>query len=157
MKDPLPAGAPFGLRLTVDMPSETHLSAGKLKKLIDGVVSAFQVHTSSPEAALRIAHPLGIQAEEVATALEDPTLAVLGSSEKPVGLTTADVQWNPDDTRLVAAEVIVQARALSVWTISGRLFEVNSENMSGKALELSPIGPAGRDVQTSWVEAARPG
>jgi len=123
----LPAGSRFGLRLTVRVPREAgRLTPERLKRLVDGTVSAFQRHKAQAEAVSRIATRLVREPADVASALSDPARAVLGGAEKPIGLTKTDVQWNPDDTRLVAAEVTVETGEASAWEISGRVFAVEA-------------------------------
>ena len=115
----------FGLRLSIHMPADGFgLTPERLKKVVDGTVSAFQRHAAPAEAAARIARRIRQSPADVTDALQDSARAVLGAAEKPVGLTVADVQWNPDDTRLVAAEVEVRVTNEPRWLVAGRAFPV---------------------------------
>ena len=118
----LAAEARFGVRLAVEAPVK--LTAERLKRLIDGVVAAFQRHGASEEAVRRIAARLGERPSAVAAVLANPSRAPLGPAEKAVGLTRASVQWNPDDTRLVAAEVAVRLGERPTWRLAGSVFAV---------------------------------
>ena len=68
--------------------------------------------------------------------LRDPARAVLGAAEKPIGLTGAAVQWNPDDTRLVAAEIVLEDADEGAWEVSGRVFRWRAR-VGGRQSELA--------------------
>ncbi len=74
---------------------------------------------------------LALEPKQLSAVLADPAGSVLGAAEKPIGLTITDVQWNPDDTRLVAAEVAVQTGKDADWRFSGRVFGVEAIDVSG--------------------------
>lgn len=95
----------------------------RIKKLIDGAVSAFQRHDATPEACSRIAARLGLEPEEVSAALRDDGRAVLGRAQLPVGLTKHSVQWNPDDTRLVAVQLHIREHTRSDFALTGSFAE----------------------------------
>jgi len=128
----LAQGSWFGMRLAVRVPREAgRLTPERLKGLVDGTVSAFQRRQAGIDAVGRIAGRLLCEPDEVAGALSDPARAVLGEAEKPIGLTGADVQWNPDDTRLVAAEIAVETADADAWEISGHVFGVGAFRKRG--------------------------
>jgi hypothetical protein len=107
------------MRLTVRIPPEAgRVSPERLKKLVDGTVSAFQRHEASTEAVQRIAARLSREPEQALARLSDPTRWVLGLAERPIGLTSAEVQWDPDDTRVVAAEITVEVGISAGWATS---------------------------------------
>jgi hypothetical protein len=118
----LPAGSRFGVRLTVRGP--VTLTPDRLKRLVDGVVAAFQQHEAPDEAVRRIATRLGRHPSAVAAALANRERAPLGRAERPIGLTGASVHWNPDDTRLVAAEVRFRLSEKRMWQMAGTVFGV---------------------------------
>jgi hypothetical protein len=93
--------------------------AERIKQLLDGLVAAFQHHNAPDEACARVAATLGADAPRVADHLRDRSRAVLGPAAQPIGLTTQGVHWNPDDTRLVAAEVRYTETSEPTWSITG--------------------------------------
>ena len=125
----LPAGSRFGVRLMVRGP--VTLTPDRLKRLVDGVVAAFQQHEAPDEGIRRIAARLGRDPSAVAAALANGDRAPLGSAERPVGLTRASVHWNPDDTRLVAAEIQFRLLESPTWQIAGNVFGVERSGGGG--------------------------
>lgn len=117
----LPPRSRFGLRLTVRAP--VRLTPERLKRLIDGVVCAFQQHDARPEAVRRIAARLTRPPAAVTAVFADAERVVLGAAERPIGLTREDVQWNPDDTRLVAAEIRIAGESPRL-RLAGSVFGV---------------------------------
>jgi hypothetical protein len=95
-----------------------------IKRLIDGLVSAFQYHEAPPKARARIAAGLRVDETIVDRNLRDRDRAVLGAAERAIGLTMAGVQWNPDDTRLVAVDLSFEQHNDAVrWVVSGAFAE----------------------------------
>jgi hypothetical protein len=96
-----------------------------IKKLIDGLVAAFQRHEGSSEARARIAGALGADAASIGAHLKDPERAILGRAERPIGLTKAGVNWHPDDTRLMAADVSFGRHDAPDWLVTGEFAEAH--------------------------------
>lgn len=122
---PLPAGARFGARLRLAMPNDGRLAmarAERVKQLVDGVICAFQLHEANPGVTARIAGALSIPEADVATALADRRAAVLGHAERPIRLTAESVHWNPDDTRLVACELLLEESPIQAPLLAGTIF-----------------------------------
>jgi hypothetical protein len=118
----------FGVRLDVALPTSVpRLTPEHLKRLLDGAISALQAHGASATAVDRVAAALDFEHAAVASRLANRGQAALGAAVAPVGLTRTGVQWNPDDTRLVAADISVARSQGPAWVISGRAFSVSAE------------------------------
>jgi hypothetical protein len=118
----LAPGARFcaGIEVAASSPTLRSLArADSIKKLMDGLVSAFQSHPTSVEACSRIASRLGVDPRRVAEELSGGERAVLGGAHRGIGLTAGGVIWNPDDARLVAATVVFVERDTSTPVLSG--------------------------------------
>ena len=120
--EPLSPDDRFCAEIRVGIPSDDLpklANTDRIKKLIDGAVSAFQLHAAPEEAHARIGAALGVGRQIVAEHLGDSERAVLGRAQEPVGLTAASVKWNPDDVRLAAADISFEPSDRAKWTISG--------------------------------------
>lgn len=127
-----PPTASFGMRIRVRRGANGPTGAtAMLKALIDGVVSALHVHDGRDldEVARRLERMLGAPAAELRTHLMDPDTAVLGTRDL-LWLRGANVQWNPADDGLVAAEVRIEEEpaAGGRWSHSGELFTVSERD-----------------------------
>jgi hypothetical protein len=116
----------FAVRAELNLPhnDNARLTADRLKQLVDGIVCAFQRHVATDEATARIAMQLGVDVATVSDALAAGNRAVLGDAERAIGLTKAGVQWNPDDARLVAAEIVVRSAEVAAPRLAGRVAPV---------------------------------
>ena len=96
------------------------ISSAVVKGILDGLISAFQSHPYLPDAPRRISSSLGVDEHEVLRHLMDPGRAVLGAAAAITTNKTGGVQWNPDDTRLVAASIYYTRS--STRSVSARLY-----------------------------------
>lgn len=128
----MPPTANFGMRIRVRRGAHGPAGAtSMLKALLDGVISALHVHDGAnrDEIARRLARMLGAPAAEIDTYLMDASAAALGSRDL-LWLRGANVQWNPADDGLVAAEVLVESNPgpAGRWSHTGELFEVREKS-----------------------------
>jgi hypothetical protein len=120
----------FGIRMALELPNTDHgrLTAERAKQLLDGIVCALQRHIVSTAAVTRIASQLEVDPTLVEAEFVDGASAALGNAERPMGLTSAGVQWNPDDSRLVAAEITLSTAPGPRWRMSGEVSAVSARN-----------------------------
>lgn len=118
----LGADAPFGLRMHLVGPVPG-LTVDVVKKVGDGVVCAMQAQVGGKnldESARRIADRHQMDVNQVRARLTDASGAVLGTTDRLIGLRGTYVQWSPADHRCVAAEVLfTQAEH---WSLAGEVF-----------------------------------
>jgi len=119
--------ARFAVRAELTLPrgASSPLTPERLKQLVDGAVCAFQRHPATDTAIARIAAQLGVEPSTVGEALASEDRAVLGDAERAIRLTTSGVQWNPDDTRLVAAEIVVRTDHVDAPLLAGHIAAVS--------------------------------
>jgi len=95
---------------------------GITKSLLDGAVSALQAHARShdmPTVVTRLADYFSAKPDYIEDALQGSGRRVLGSAERAPHLTKDFVALNPDDRRLVAAEVVFRPSEGPSVIISG--------------------------------------
>lgn len=124
----VPPTAWFGMRVRIRRGANGPAGAtSMLKALLDGVISALHVHDGHDldEIARRLERMLGAPAAELRTHLMDESAAVLGTRDL-LWLRGANVQWNPADDGLVAAEVRIENEPGpgGCWSHSGEVFVV---------------------------------
>lgn len=127
-----PAGAPnapFAVSVEVRPPHGRQPAWGDLlKRIFDGVISAFQAYTDAavlPEVVARLAAVLPADPVEIEELLLDRRRAVLGVVPRLVSLRDAGVQWNPADDRCVAGELLAAEPVGGRWAIRGELVELS--------------------------------
>ncbi|MFT4299862.1 MAG: hypothetical protein QM597_09535 [Aeromicrobium sp.] len=101
-----------------------------MKPLLDGVLSAFSVHTGedTPAVAERLALRLGVRPGQIAAELARPGWGVLGGREV-VRPYRHHVQWNPADDRCDEADLRVVRRTTPGaprWRIAGLIDALGS-------------------------------
>jgi hypothetical protein len=119
--------APFGISLRVACPSGYDARPSIVKKLIDGVVAAFQAHgdrTGLKVPAARVAKLLGVADEEVSRRLLSRERAVLGVAKTLLRPRLDSFQWNPADHLCLAGEVLDSGPS-DEWVLSGQICEIS--------------------------------
>jgi hypothetical protein len=93
-----------------------------VKKAIDATVSAFQSHrgTLDPRVPIALGEQIGARPDAVADVLLAEETAVLGATKLVVYRRPA-VQWQPDDERVVACELLLRPQQGSGWSMRGTL------------------------------------
>jgi hypothetical protein len=119
--------APFGITLRVASPSGSVAWPTIVKKLLDGVIAAFQAHgdrASLDVPASRVAKSLGVPDDEVSRWLSSRERAVLGVAQKLLWPWRNGVQWNPADHLCLAGEVLDSGQS-DEWVLSGQISEIS--------------------------------
>jgi hypothetical protein len=132
-------GERFAVRaeLTVPQVAQARLTPERIKQLLDGVVSAFQHHPATDEAVARIATQIGIDKWAVGKELASDQRAVLGAAERAIRVTSTGVQWNPNDTRLVAAEIAVRSHEVDAPQLAGHIAAVSRRDYPGSGATIT--------------------
>ena len=114
------AAEPVALKLELRA-SQTNASR-LVKKGIDATVAAFQSHRGTLDARVpaTISAQIGTRPEAVADLLLADERAVLGATKLVVFRRPA-VQWQPDDERVVAFELLLRPQEGSDWSMRGTL------------------------------------
>jgi hypothetical protein len=115
---PAKAGEPLALQLEL---RAGHTNASRLlKKAIDATVAAFQFHLGpvDPRVSAAIGAQIGVPPEAVARALLAGERAVLGPTKRVVHRRPA-IQWQPDDDRVVAFELLLGPQRDTEWSMRG--------------------------------------
>lgn len=121
--------AKFAVKVQIRPPRGQDWVLGKLMKpIIDGVISAFQVHANDEnltEIAKRLAKVLPAYPEEIQRYLRDQRRAVLGSVPQLFFLHGAGVKGNPSDHLCVSGELLPADPIDDRWAIKGELIELS--------------------------------
>lgn len=98
----------FAVRVQIRQPrgQQPRVLGGLVKGIFDGVISAFQAHTDKAVVAARLATVPPADPIEIEELLLDRRRAVLGVVPRLVSLHDVAVQWNPEDDRCVAGELL---------------------------------------------------
>lgn len=122
-------GQAFGAQVVVHPPTGRRAQLpGVVKGLLDGLVASLQCHDdrdSLPEVSTRLARSLDADPRQVARLLSDDDRAVLGHVDRLLWARAQGIQWNPSDTDLVAAEILIGPALSDVWAISGAVVELS--------------------------------
>ena len=129
VSEPLAPETPFAVRVEVRPPhGRPPVWGGSMKKIFDGVISAFQADIQRPdlpEIVARLANYLPAVPDEIEEHLLDERQAVLGVVTRLVYLRGAGVQWNPSDHLCVAGELLAAEPAGPSWVIKGEIVELS--------------------------------
>lgn len=122
---------PFGVTLSVRSAAgvDPKLGPEQLKKLLDGLVSAYQWHSQDKqlaEACERLSQRTGHPAQQLHELLCDSAGAVLGSPGELLRVYRSDVMWNPDDHLCVAGTVQWSQGTQPEWTLSGEIWSLKA-------------------------------
>jgi hypothetical protein len=126
-----PAEATEHLALKLELRAGQTNASRLVKKAIDATVAAFQSHRGAldPRVPTALGAQIGTRPEAVADLLLAGERAVLGST-KLVVLRRPAVQWQPDDDRLVAFELLLRPQEGSAWSMRGTLSVAEPASLS---------------------------
>ena len=118
------AGSRFGLVLTLQTQRQVNI-VGKMKSLLDGIVSALHFHEAevNPDVLTYLSRELGRNESEIAAALLDRSMAMLGGTDL-VRPYRQGVMWYPQDDLcegIVIRSAVVSDQAERCW---GEVFEI---------------------------------
>jgi hypothetical protein len=118
----------FALSATVHCADDARPNpAAIIKPLFDGIIAAlhFHDHPIVDDIAERIGHSVGVDPDDVAALLSDPSEAVLGG-RRLAWCWRQGVQWNPADDRCLAGDLIVLPPSLDAppWSFAASLFSI---------------------------------
>ena len=122
---------PFGVTLSLRSAAgvEPKLGPEQLKKLLDGLVSAYQWHSKDKqlaEACDRLSQRTGHPAKQLKELLCDSVGAVLGSPGELLRVYRSGIKWNPDDHLCVAGTVRWSQGTEPEWTLSGEIWSLKA-------------------------------
>jgi hypothetical protein len=124
---PKAQNVPFGISLRVAGPRGFVARPSIVKKLVDGVIAAFQAlgdRTSLEVPASRVGKTLGIPDDEESRLLSSRERAVLGVAKRLLWPWRNSVQWNPADHLCLAGEVLDSDQS-DDWVLSGQISELH--------------------------------
>ena len=122
---------PFEVSLNLRSPVGVAPKLGpeKVKKLLDGLVAAYQWDAKGrnvEEACARLAKQTGRSAEKLRELLCDSSGAVLGSPGELLAVYRQGIKWNPDDHHCVAGTVKWSEGQGANWTLSGEIWSLEA-------------------------------
>ncbi|MFN8614050.1 MAG: hypothetical protein U0931_41345 [Vulcanimicrobiota bacterium] len=122
---------PFEVEVRLQTPAgvTASLQPEKIKKLLDGLVSAYQWESRSRqlgEVCARLSALTGQPAERLSELLCEPSGAVLGTPGELLAVYRQGIKWNPDDHHCVAGTVTWAAGPDQEWSLSGRIWSLQA-------------------------------
>lgn len=125
---------PFEVALDLRSPTGAPAKLGpdKVKKLLDGLVTAYQWDARGrnvAEACARLAKHTGGSAHQLRALLCDSAGAVLGTPGELLAVYRQGIKWNPDDHHCVAGTVKWCEGHGASWSLSGEIWSL--EPISG--------------------------
>lgn len=122
---------PFEVVLNLRSPAGTvpKIGPARLKKLLDGLVSAYQWNSQDKQLSVacdRLARETGRPAQQLRELLCDSQGAVLGSPGELLRPYREGVQWNPDDHQCVAGTVKWLQGTDAHWILSADIWSLEA-------------------------------